>query len=375
MARSPAVDVAVPGAPARAEALRDWRSRPPVPVRRVSDGRVHSVGAHLVLGPLGEGGMGLVLEVQTPSGERGALKLLKPEVLEDPSWNASARLAREIDVMLGLDHPNLVRVIDAGRADDEAGCLPFVVMEKIEGRCLRELEVDGLALDDALKIASDLAAAIEALDAAGLTHRDLKPLNVMVRPDGSAVLLDFGLARRCGDLPLTAVGKIVGTFGYMAPERLYDDVEGISGDVFALGVMGFEMLAFSDAPRGRPSAPAVAALAHRYGHGPDFAAFEEGQALEALLAAMLEVLPARRPSPRSVRLALDLVRRRRAAALRPAERPTAPLRAPLAVAPRSPIEPEPPTIGLAPGPGRPTALDAWRSHSHPKGLPALRPAS
>jgi serine/threonine-protein kinase len=181
---------------------------------------------------LGEGGTATVyLAVREPDGERVALKLAKAEFAE--SEVLRRRFVHEARAAAAVRHPNLVRIVDAG---EEAG-RQWLAVELVRGRSLDErLRAEGpLALDDVLRVAHDVAAALDALHAAGLVHRDVKPSNVMLRAGGDAVLADFGLARGPDFTVLTRPGQVVGTLDYLAPELIRGEAATVASDVYALG--------------------------------------------------------------------------------------------------------------------------------------------
>jgi serine/threonine protein kinase/Tol biopolymer transport system component len=201
---------------------------------------------------IGRGGMGEVyLARDSRLGRPVALKLLPPSFTSDPQ--RVARFQREAHAVSHLNHPNIVTVYEVGEADG----LRFIVTEYVEGETLRELLArgplpPGRALDIAVQIASALAAAHEA----GVVHRDVKPENVMVRPDGYVKVLDFGLAKlteaveddarqvRATALKLsTQPGLVMGTVAYMSPEQARGLPVDARTDVWSLGVVLYEMLA------------------------------------------------------------------------------------------------------------------------------------
>ena len=142
--------------------------------------------------------------------------------------------------MARLSHPGIVAIHEVG---DQEG-MHFLAMEYLEGRTLRErIEAGLIAPADAAAILSQIAAAIDAVHATGIVHRDVKPGNVMLLPDGTAKLLDFGIARQSEDTTVTATHSIVGSPTYMAPEQVQGDLGEPSADIWALGVLLYEMLA------------------------------------------------------------------------------------------------------------------------------------
>jgi formylglycine-generating enzyme required for sulfatase activity len=210
------------------------------------------IGPYRVVGPLGRGGMGIVVEARhVRVGQRAALKLLAPDRRAAVGPAAVRRFLAEVDVLCRLDHPGLVHILDCGEAPVHG---PWLAMELIAGEPLRA-HLDRAAgaplpLPFAVRTVRRLASAVAAIHQAGIIHRDLKPDNVMIVPDdevpgGTRIkLLDFGIAKLVdGDAGHTAEGTVLGTAGYMAPEQCTGQGEvDHRADVYALGVIGFELL-------------------------------------------------------------------------------------------------------------------------------------
>jgi serine/threonine protein kinase len=205
------------------------------------------VGRYRILYKLGAGGMGEVYAAEdTRLGRKVALKILPPEVAHDQERRA--RFEREARAIAALSHPSIVVV----HAVEELEGRLAIVMELIEGRTLAEMTPPGgMALPQLLEIALPLVQAVAAAHQTGITHRDLKPQNVMVTTDGRVKVLDFGLAKMnlemAGDLAqqptvsVTGEGKLVGTVAYMSPEQAQGKKVDVRSDVFALGVVLFEL--------------------------------------------------------------------------------------------------------------------------------------
>jgi serine/threonine-protein kinase len=208
--------------------------------------------------PLGTGGMGEVFEAHDRKlGRRVAVKLLLPTVA-DP--NARARFVREVQVAAALTHPNLVTVYDVGTE----GTRPYFVMEVVDGRTLAAALRDGpLPVDEATRIAGGMLAGLGAAHARGLVHRDVKPGNVLLGTDGAVKLTDFGIAKAAHDATtaLTATGQMVGTPSYLSPEQVGGEAVGPATDVYAAGVVLYEMLAGT--PPFRGDSAVATALQHR----------------------------------------------------------------------------------------------------------------
>jgi serine/threonine-protein kinase len=197
---------------------------------------------YLVEAMIGAGGSGVVFRVQDAGrgGEVLALKVLRPDVAQnDPA--ALARLAREVDTARQLAHPNLVRVYDL----DEAEGIHFLTMEYVEGRSLRDLIDDrgALPVPAAVSVARQLCRALAHAHERGVLHRDVKPHNAVITPDGVLKVMDFGAAR-FAEVPrgVTETGALVGTPAYMAPEVLRGARHDERSDVYAAGVVLYESL-------------------------------------------------------------------------------------------------------------------------------------
>ena len=214
------------------------------------------VGPYRVIGTIGRGGMGVVLEARhTRVGQRAALKLLVAERRAAVGDGAVRRFLSEVEALSRLEHPGLVRILDCGQSPEHG---PWIAMEYVAGEVLRARLARarragaGLALPTALRLARRIASAVAAIHRAGIVHRDLKPDNVMVTPDdevpgGERVkLLDFGIAKLAADgvrETHTTAGTVLGTPDYMAPEQCAG-ARGVDdrADIYALGVIVFELL-------------------------------------------------------------------------------------------------------------------------------------
>lgn len=205
--------------------------------------------------PLGRGGMGTVyLGKQVSLDREVAVKVLAAELADDPLF--LERLEREARTMARLRHPNIVAVHDFQKLGEGGAA---IVMEFIEGGSLRDLlrqHPNGLLLNEALRIIRQIAAGLEAAHASGVIHRDMKPENVLIGRDGMARVTDFGLAVPLHESSarLTLTGTTVGTVEYMAPEQLRGGELDARLDIFALGVIAYELLT-GQTPRGSFDAP------------------------------------------------------------------------------------------------------------------------
>ena len=201
---------------------------------------------------VGEGGMGRVYRARDlVLGELVAVKLLRPGML-----NAVEFLRREVTLARRVTHPNVVRVHDIGVAGDTV----YLTMQLVEGRRLSEALADGPPAD-AARLARQIAAGLDAAHRAGVVHSDLKPGNVLVTDEPGfrrALITDFGIARALGEKDL--VGRRLGTPSYMAPEQWRGEPLGVATDVYALGLLLFELFTGEHLP-GAPEAPPPAEAA------------------------------------------------------------------------------------------------------------------
>lgn len=200
------------------------------------------IGPFELHGLLGHGSAGQVYAaVDTRRGERVALKLLPPSLLEGPlGGERRARFLEEGRLAAALNHPGLVRILDYGSADG----LPYLVMEYVHGRSLRE--VMNLRIPMPLAVLGDMALNIlnplAHLHGAGMVHRDLKPGNLLVFPPWRVKIADFGLARFRDTVSTHGRFRVSGTPGYMAPEQLMGLEADPRTDLFAVGVILYELL-------------------------------------------------------------------------------------------------------------------------------------
>ncbi len=250
-----------------------------------------SIAHYNVVAEIGAGGMGRVfLADDTRLGRRVAIKLL---LTPTPDSQQVARFEREARATAALNHPNIVSIhelgMDAGR--------PYVVMEWLDGQTLRQRLTSGpLPLTTALAYARDIVSGVAAAHDRGICHRDLKPENVIVTTDGRVKILDFGLAqmRQAPALgapdelatvsTLTGPGMVMGTYAYMAPEQIRGEGADLRSDVFAVGLILFELLT-----GGRP--------------------FQGGSPIETMHAILMNPTPLERVQP-SVPAAMVAVLRR-----------------------------------------------------------------
>jgi serine/threonine protein kinase len=203
-------------------------------------------GAYLVSGLLGAGGMGEVYRARDPKlGRDVAIKVLPAEVANDP--DRLSRFTREARLLASLNHPNVGAIYEV----EDAGSLRGLVLELIEGPTLADrLGGGAIPAREALGIARQITAALEAAHAKGIIHRDLKPSNVKLTPAGIAKVIDFGIAKAVSDdhagpgrsMTATSTGMIVGTAAYMSPEQARGGPIDKRTDIWAFGCVLYEML-------------------------------------------------------------------------------------------------------------------------------------
>src|SRR4051794_21320711 len=188
---------------------------------------------------IGAGGMSTVYRAVDRTLEREvAIKLMHREIATDS--DQLERFRREARAVAQLSHPHIVGVIDAG---EDAG-RPYIVFEYVHGETLKDRirRCGRLPIDESLAYAIEISRALGAAHAALIVHRDVKPQNVLIDPEGSAKVTDFGIARSLEEDGLTADGRVLGTTDYVSPEQaLGHDVTGQS-DLYSLGIVLFEML-------------------------------------------------------------------------------------------------------------------------------------
>ncbi len=203
-------------------------------------GGITRIAKYDVTAVLGRGGMGVVYRALDKSlGREVAIKTLTGGFADDPSM--LARFYEEGKSMGRLNHPNIVAVYDIG-VDNQ---LPYIVMECVSGSPLdKRMSVgEPMPMPDRLRIVEDVCSALGYAHQKGVIHRDVKPGNIFVQPDGKAKLLDFGIARLGErDSQLTRSGLIIGTGAYMAPERIRGETIDGRSDIFAAGVVLYQLI-------------------------------------------------------------------------------------------------------------------------------------
>ena len=234
---------------------------------------------------LGAGGMGVVYRADdTRLGRAVALKFLLPHYNLDAS--AKARFLREAHAVAVLDHPNLCTVHEVGTSDEG---LLFMALALYPGETLRaRLRRDGyLPLRETVEIARQITEGLQAAHAAGLVHRDLKPGNVMLLPDGTVRILDFGLAK-ARDHSLSTISLRLGTASYMSPEQIRADTLDGRADLWALGIVLYEMLTGRKPFRGDEKVAIADAILYGQPEPPSIHRRDVPEALDRLVLRLLQ---------------------------------------------------------------------------------------
>ena len=337
----------------------------PGPADRVLGGR------YRLRSRLAAGGMGAVWAAEDlVLGREVAVKLLGEALASDRL--AALRLRREARAAGRLVHPGIARVLDLG----EDGGRPYLVMELLHGESLaaRLARVGPLAPVEAVRVVAAAADALEAAHRAGIVHRDVKPGNVFVTGDGGVKLLDFGIASAAGDTAVTG-GDLLGTAAYLAPERVLGHDATPAADVYALGVLLYELLA------GRPpfAGDTGTALAMAHVHAQPAPLRSVAPQVPPALAAGCEQALAKDPAarPPSAAALAALLRSTMPSAPTPAPRLPGPAAAgsPTAVLPPSPaLDAGMRALAPAAGMGAPTPVPS-PAPTDGAATPAHRPAA
>ena len=334
------------------------------------------IGQYEIVERLGGGGMAVVYRaVQQPLGREVALKALSSELFQDDGF--VKRFETEAKTLAKLDHPNILPIYDFEVIDGTA----FLTMPLIRGGTLRDILNRG-ALDPltAWRYLREIGDGLQHAHDAGIVHRDLKPTNVLIHQDGRAMLADFGLARGAGQpTHLTTIGLAIGTPGYMAPEQVMGHDVDRRADIYAMGVLTFEMLTgklpFSGSNRME--------VAYATVNGPIPSAVKINanlpDELDALLGKVLAKDPAQRPQtiPDLLAQMARLPQRR----TRPPGAATAPpavaaaMAGGVAVAPRPFMQAGPDTASMRTIPSTPPAPPPPMLHGSPPPTPTASATS
>ena len=220
------------------------KGHPTLNTERVLNGR-YEIGELI-----GRGGMADVyLGRDIRLGRSVAIKVLRPDLARDPLFQS--RFRREAQAVAGLNHPSVVSVYDTGDQESPGSSpedirLPFIVMEYVAGRTLRDLvKAKEISIDKAVDYALGVLSALEYSHRSGIVHRDIKPANVMVTADGGVKVMDFGIARAMADsaATMTQTQAVIGTAQYLSPEQARGETVDARSDLYSAACLLFEMLA------------------------------------------------------------------------------------------------------------------------------------
>jgi len=202
-----------------------------------------TLGKYTVLEPLGSGGMARVYRAYHPKLDRYvAIKVLRSDLVDDPMF--LSRFRHEAQAVAALRHPNIVQVFDFDIENDDY----YMVMELLDGDSLHtrlnDYRVRGeqMPYGEMVRILLDVLDGLDYAHAEGMIHRDIKPANILLTRKGQAVLADFGIAQIVGSTHHTVSGALLGTLNYMAPEQGLQGICDARSDIYAMGVVFYEML-------------------------------------------------------------------------------------------------------------------------------------
>jgi serine/threonine protein kinase len=250
-------------------------------------GDLSKVGSYQLLGRLGAGGMGQVFLGRSPGGRPVAVKLIRPEHAGNSQFRS--RFAREVEAAKRVGGFHTALVLDADPDADP----PWMVTAFIPGPSLRDtvIEHGPLMVSAVRALGAGLAEGLAAIHACGLAHRDLKPGNVILAPDGPRII-DFGLARTVDASAMTETGAVLGTYAYMSPEQVRGEPASPASDVFALGCV----LTFAATGHSPFDAGSIATIVHRLTcEEPDLREMPQDLGLRSLIGACLAKNSADRP--------------------------------------------------------------------------------
>mgnify|MGYP003342276010 CR=1 FL=1 len=204
------------------------------------------LGQRYKLGALiGTGGMADVYIAEDQRLHREvAVKVLRSDLARDPAF--VTRFKKEALSVAALNHPGIVAVYDSGEEETTHGSMPYIVMEYVEGKTLREIIAEGapIPFERSLDIAASILNSLAYSHKAGIIHRDIKPGNIMITNSGDVKVMDFGIARAMDDLgaTLTSTWNVVGTAQYLSPEQAVGEPADLRSDIYSTGCLLFELL-------------------------------------------------------------------------------------------------------------------------------------
>ena len=237
---------------------------------------------------IGTGGMADVYLAQDVRLNRQvAIKILRSDLARDPSF--VTRFNKEALSVAALNHPGIVSVYDSGKEDSPSGAMPYIVMEYVEGKTLRELVNKGerFALNRAVEITEGILIALQYSHKNGIIHRDIKPGNIMITDNGDVKVMDFGIARALADTgaTMTSTWNIIGTAQYLSPEQATGTQADARGDLYSVGCLLYELLA------GRPpfTGDTPVAIAYQHVSAPLVPITELQESLDPALNAFFSI--------------------------------------------------------------------------------------
>jgi len=268
------------------------------------------VGHYKIVDTIASGGMGVVYRaVDVSQGARPfAVKVIREELSSDPT--VRQRFVNEAAIVDQLHHPNIVRIFERGEHDGKL----FIAMELLDGPSLADLIKSGKAfpVSDCLNVMAQLADALAKIHSKGIVHRDLKPENVvLVEAEGrknAVKLLDFGLATTHSLTRLTQTGMILGTISYLSPEQITDRSVTAASDLYALGVVAYELLTFEKPFLGETPVDIIKQILDREPVAPARFRSDIPPALNDLLLELLSKDPASRPNETALAIRLEELR-------------------------------------------------------------------
>ena len=256
------------------------------------------LGGRYQLGPMiGTGGMADVYLAEDLRLHREvAIKILRSDLARDPAF--VTRFNKEALAVAALNHPGIVAVYDSGQEKTTSGVMPYIVMEYVEGKTLRELLHDGdrLLFDRAIEIVEGILNALSYSHKSGIVHRDIKPGNIMITESGAVKVMDFGIARVLADAgaTLTSTWNIVGTPQYLSPEQATGGQADLRSDLYSVGCLFYELIS------GQPpfSGETPVAIAYQHVSAPLIPVTSLTTGLDPAIDSFFEVALAKSPENR-----------------------------------------------------------------------------
>jgi len=246
---------------------------------------------------IGIGGMADVYVAEDQRLHREvAVKILRSDLARDPSF--VTRFNKEALAVAALNHPGIVSVYDSGKEDSPSGAMPYIVMEYVEGKTLREIAHKGerFPLQRAVEIVEGILIALQYSHKNGIVHRDIKPGNIMITDAGDVKVMDFGIARALADggATMTSTWNIVGTAQYLSPEQATGTQADARSDLYSVGCLFYELVS------GKPpfSGDTPVAIAYQHVSAPLTPVTDIEPALDPALNNFFSIALAKDPSDR-----------------------------------------------------------------------------